>query len=525
MVRGFLLLLCLFGVFLSTVERSWAADNTAQLEELVRRADAQLQSGMIKEALDTATKAVQLRTDFGPGHAALGRVYTHMERYDDAVRSFLRARQLGVDVLAQLGAAYYYAGDLEKAASVLTEATTKSREKGDAWYFLGLTRLREKRYDDARTAFSNARKADPSLASETLYFSGVAAVRKGDRDTARAELEQAIEASPYSDSAEAARELLARLDGGMQSTFEFMAGLRGELDSNVLLLPSTSGLFTEEEISNSGGSRIVLDLNGAWKPSFSDSFGALVSYGLYQSIHVSNRDELKRFDLTNHALTAGIEYGDDANYFALPSQFSIAFLGPIGGDYGLFSSTHALNPVYARRFGQHGVGIGNALSFENFDEDPAPVDVQGVDYAQTRDNMTNDLSVFYSYYFAGDRGYVTPSLGWITTNADGENSSWSYDGWHIGTQVGWAFHEHWTLGGVINYVGRSYENPYPLPTAEGGHRLTARSDDEFYLGADLAYRRDWWGVKAAYNWIVNGSTVELFDYSRSIFSLGLETRF
>ena len=526
MVRVFYMLCCFLGLGL-VVASGIVADDAPSVEELLRRGSAQLNSGAYDRALDSGRQVTRMAPESGEGHALMGRAFTLLERYPEAYAAFERAAGHGVDTSIDLGVAQYYAGETALAEQTLREAAETNPRRAEAHYFLGLTQLRANRFEAARESFGRAGQLDETLVAETSYLRGVAAVRLGQMDVARTDLERSIEAAPYAPSAASAEALLADLDREPEEEFRFRAGLRAEHDTNVLLVPTSQALFSEEEISGTRGSRLVFDLDGSWRPVLMDDVRAILGYGLYQSVHVSNRDVLRSFDVTNHALTVAGEWNDGANYLLLPYRLSAAFLGPLfRSDYEHFSTTHGLSPLYARRFDSHGIGFGYDLRFENFAVDPPDVVLEDdVNRSLRRDNVSHDVSLFYAYYFEENRGRLSPELGWLRTNARGDNNPWSYRGWHTGAQLSYRVGEHWGLGAFMQYMKRDYSDPYPLPDENDDVLLVERLDHQLSGGLEWTYEREAWGLTAAWHRVANRSAVELFDYRRSIFSLGAEARF
>ena len=526
MIRAFYMLCGILALSLVSVTALWA-QNEPSAGELFRRGNAQINSGEYERALEAGRRVTELAPQRGEGHLLMGRALGFLERYPEAYAAFERAEERGMDASVDRGMTQYQAGETAEAERTLRDAVEKNPRQAEAHYFLGLARLRLGHFAEAREAFAQAAELDAEVAPEALYLSGVAAVRLGQLDVARDDLERSIEAAPYASTAASAEALLADLDADPADALEFRAGLRVEHDSNVLLVPTTRALFTAEEISGRSGSRLVFDLDGKWRPELADHLRGMVGYGLYQSIHVTNRDVLRRFDVTNHALTLGGEWNDGANYLILPYRLSVAFLGPLfRSDYEHFSTTHAISPLYARRFGSHGVGLSNALLFENFAVDPPDVVLDdGESRSLRRDNIANDFSLFYMYYFEENRGQISPEIGWLRTNAKGDNNPWSHSGWHTGTQFSYRVGEYWGLGSFLQYTRRNYDNPYPLPDENAQITLVEREDREWSGGVEWTYDRDDWAVTASWNRIASRSAVELFDYRRSIFSLGFEARF
>jgi tetratricopeptide (TPR) repeat protein len=501
-----------------------AQEKTEDLAELLRRADAELQSGAYERARDTARRAVKADPKSAEAQLLLGRAYTFLEDYDRALRAIERAEKNGARVALERGVAQYRAGQITAARNSLAKAVQDDPTDADAYYFQGLARHAGGDHAGARKALARARELDADLAPETHYFSAIAALGEGQRDLARAELGQALTLAPSTGVGRLAKDLLDEIEGRKRKSYEVRLSLRNETDTNVLLVPLSGGLFSEEEISGRGGNRMVLRAGGAWLPGFAEGIHGTLGYNLYQSFHLTNRERLDRFDVTNHAFTTGVTYDRDGHYITLPYQYSIAYLGPLDGDgYGRYSQGHVINPAYMYRVGGHGVGVSNALGFENFDFEAPALTVGDELIDQGRDSLFNEISAFYSFFFADGAGTLSPYGSWLYSGAQGENNPWSYTGWRAGLQAGIPLSERWRWGGRAAFTQRTYTNPYPL-RIEGAYELTDRSDDELAYGTDIRFEGHVLGLSAGLSGVRNVSSVDLFDYRRLIVSVGVSAR-
>ncbi len=107
------------------------------------------------EAMEMAEKAIAIKADFGMAHQIRGMLFAQDGRRDEAAESFALAAEL--DAGCQ-----------------------------EALYLLGVTRLEQKRWDDARKVFLQYLDAAPPAQQAALAFQALARVAEGEGDCASA---------------------------------------------------------------------------------------------------------------------------------------------------------------------------------------------------------------------------------------------------------------------------------------------------------------------------------------------------
>lgn len=532
MTRVFLSLILLFTATDAYAQREQSAPAAAtaptasaepveSVDAKLARGIAQLDSGEFRDAKATANEVIELDPKNGRAYVLRGRVETQLEDTQAALASLRKAEELGEKVDAEVGAVYVQTQEWPKAAEALAKGVEQRPEDADARYLYGIALYKTGKNAEARTELAKAAELEPDLEAEALVFSAAAALKAGDKSTAEKELARADEiAEPGSEAAKAAKSALAALKSGGKS-FSFSFGLANQYDTNVLLVPESGSLFTPEEVSNKAGNRVVLTLNGAWEPRFGGSaWRGLLGYGLYQSMHWTNRDTLKAFDVTNHALTLGATQRQERSTLSLPYSFAAAYLNTFDANER-YSFTHTLSPSYARKFGtRHVIVIGDAVGYEDFNLDqPAVTTAAGDELEQTRDNVFNNLNLSYQLLFADGRGMLSPTAGILYANAQGDNS-WDNTGARLGLQVALPLGKKWSIDGGVAATNRSYGNPFVYEDEAGTPVTDDRKDSELGASAGLGYSSG--AFNAAFSWTYtnNDSTIDAFTYRRNIYSFG-----
>ena len=96
--------------------------------------------------------------------AMLGDTYFQAQKYPEAIALYEKAISLNsqdVGSMNDLGLAYFYTGQSDKALASLANATTTSPEYERAWLSTGYILLSMQRYDEAVEPLQKARDLDP----------------------------------------------------------------------------------------------------------------------------------------------------------------------------------------------------------------------------------------------------------------------------------------------------------------------------------------------------------------------------
>ena len=173
-----------------------------------------MMAGDMPAALDALRKANTLEPDRPLTLLALGLAYNNQKLYTDARPLLRRALDLdpeSVETLAALSESEAGSGDLESAERDATRVLSRASTNATANLVIGMVRMAQQRYPDARDALLAAAAADPRSPKPEYQLSLVYA-RLGDQANADQHLAQ------YRDklrALEAAVDALHKRSGGM----------------------------------------------------------------------------------------------------------------------------------------------------------------------------------------------------------------------------------------------------------------------------------------------------------------------
>lgn len=435
-------------------------------------------------------------------------------------------------------------GDRAAARTLLDEAVAVDPNDAEAWYHLGRLSLHEKDYAAAVTSLEKAkgagypdsfalgvayraakRPADAERALrqslayqprnlEARYFLGLVLVETGRNEEAKAHL----------DAAKASAGLRAKVEAregvgaAAPKPWFLNVDLLHQTDTNVILAQTdaqtAASIFGADEISNKAGNRVAAVLGGGvrFKPSPRNHLTA--AYNGYQSYHWSGRQTLSSYDVSAH----GLAIRDDHQFGKLTTG-----LGLSGGTTLLGFEGYSIRAGAAPRFSyaiseKHTIAFEYAFGLETFTDKGGPITLSGRTLATDRSNTTHEADVTYVLRF-GKRGYVTPSAGYLLSDAKG-TSVWDYAGFRARLRALAPIGESFGIAAGAGFVKRTFAEDSVVPSG-AGLAFESRGDTE--LSADAALRYDWsrYRAQAGASFTRSTSTVDLYDYSRTIFSIGL----
>ena len=187
----------------------------AALSEQFNTALTAFEEGRAQEALAGFMSVLSARPDFVTARTSAATVLIAQRRLGDAIRLLREAPEQHRDapqILAKLGTALQYSGDLPAAAAALERAHRLDDGNVDVLEDLGVVYAAQHRTEDARRVFSEAVKRSP-LAATAWFNLGLFELQSGRPDAAAAALRHAVDREPsYGDAWNALGASLMRSD-------------------------------------------------------------------------------------------------------------------------------------------------------------------------------------------------------------------------------------------------------------------------------------------------------------------------
>ena len=421
------------------------------------------------------------------------------------------------------------ADDLSAAREGLETAVSRDPGDAPAWYWLGIARARAGDDDAAIDAFNRALAIDPDYA-QASYARGNARSRQGEAKAARADWSLVGEKVPGSVLAERAR---LRLEGaGAESeakSWDLTVGIGVEYDTNVFLFPNLG----DAPAAGGGGSfrprdhrhdtRFRYYVNGGHRFLTNDKWTLSTRHFFQASTQARSED----VNFIEYSPSLSIDY--DADPFVLGFDYLFTVQG-LGGD--AFMVRNAVQPRVTLREGDsHYTRLFYRYSHSDYDVRGARI------FNRSGNEHRVGLDQFALKF--DQRGYVRVGVEWRRDLTDGAEYRANYmtvsgelvaplpaDA-QINLSAGqtWADYDHESAfsrpSAVFFRMGPTFNRT--VVRVKVGDPKSERS-----TSANAVVSRqfgDHWNTSAGYGYTVNQSSIDAFDYNRSIFSFFVSYNF
>jgi Flp pilus assembly protein TadD len=181
---------------------------------LMRLAEVQRRKGDVNLAVDTFRRAVQAAPTDSRPLLQLGLLLEGTGRRDQAKPAYEQVLRIQPDNPVALNNLAFIKAeegvDLDEALTMAQRARQKLPSSADIMDTLGWIYIKKNLSDDAVRTFRELTQTEPSRATYRLHY-GMALLQKGDKPSARRELEAAMKFNPSKDESGKIRELLATI--------------------------------------------------------------------------------------------------------------------------------------------------------------------------------------------------------------------------------------------------------------------------------------------------------------------------
>lgn len=415
------------------------------------------------------------------------------------------------------------AGDAAAAIEHFETAVARDPKDAPAWYWLGIARARAGDDDGAIAAYNRALALDPDYV-QAAYARGNALSRQGEGEAAREDWSFVDEKVPGSRLAERAR--LRLREGGAGASgkdWQLTAGMGVEYDTNVFLFPNIGDppppapggkafrppdhrFDTRFRYYVNGGYRLLT--SGRWRVSTRQYFQAATQL----------RSEDVNF--VEYSPSFSIDYESDPVAWGLDYIFT---LNGLGGDR--FLARHAIQPrlrlqegdnYYTRLFYRYSHSDFNTGGARMFD----------------RSGHDHRVGIDQFALLFDQRGYARAGVEWrrdITDGFEYRGSFFTLSGemvaplpadsqLNLSAAQTWADYDHESAFSRPNIVffrlGPTF-NRTIVPVTVGDPKSERTTTGSIAVTRQM---REHWSSSAGYAYTVNQSSIDAFDYNRSIFS-------
>jgi tetratricopeptide (TPR) repeat protein len=500
---------------------------TTEADVYVAQAILDFDDKRYEEALRNLQEALKREPDHVEALYYTGVVYMAQRRPADAVPYLRRAAQKSPtdpSIGFQLGLALFAQQQYDEAEPVLERVFKADPTLDGLGYYVGFVRYRKQDYRGALSAFRAGRTTDPQLQQLTRFYTGLALAQLGLPAQASAEVEQALRLAPGSALTGPAERLRDTIRAAAERGRRFSAEARvGFLyDDNVIVRPDPNsreplvGLLRDTR-HDSSGELFGLQLSYIWWQT--ESWESSIGYSFFGTYN----NDLPSFNIMDHLATASLTY--KTAVADMPTQIGLQYawdLLYLDDDEFLRRHTATLSGLLVESDRHLTQGFFRYQNKEFFELRPQPVP----DEFRDADNYT--VGILHMLRFAQDRHLVRGGYQFDVEDAQGRNYSYRGHRFLVGVQYTLPWY------GIRLYYDfdlhlRDYLHKNSvLPTYAPGTR--SRYDEEFNntVRADLPFAGPTlWGsatrmtLSASYQNTIANSNIELFDYTRNVYSLSL----
>jgi tetratricopeptide (TPR) repeat protein len=500
---------------------------TTEADVYVAQAIIDFDDKRYDEALRNLQEALRREPDHVEALYYTGVVYMALRRPADAVPVLLRAQgksPTDPSIAFQLGLAHFAQQQYDQAEPLLERVFSEDPTIDGLGYYVGFMRYRKKDYRGALNAFRAGRTTDPQLQQLTRFYTGLALAVLGLPAQAAAEVDQALRlapGSPLTGPAERLRDTIrAAADQGRRFSAEVRFGFL--YDDNVIVRPSPNSREP-----------LVSELRDKRHDSFGELFGAQFNYIWWQtetwessfgySFFGTYNNELPSFNITDHLVNGALTYKTALG--SMPAQISLQYgwdMLYLDDDEFLRRNTATLSALVVESDRHLTQAFFRYQNKEFYEPKPLPI----AEEFRDADNFMGGF--LHLLRFAQDRHLIKGGYQFDVEDAQGQNYSYRGHRFVLGGQYTLPWY-----GIRLNYDFdahlRDYRRPnIILPTYAPGTRT--RYDEELnnIVRADLPFDGPaLWGqstrmtLSASYQNTIAKSNIEIFEYTRNVYSLSL----
>jgi len=396
-------------------------------------------------------------------------------------------------------------GELDEAKKWIAVGEEENIFPSKIAFLKGLLFKEEGKYGESVAAFEKAKSIDPSISQSADIQIAIVYVKENKLKKAKTSFQAAIQGDPLTDLASFARRYQDLVANRIFLTrpWRFTLGVLGLYDTNLLLKPvqsSLAPLATDEEtqaLSTSFKADFVPQLEGPWIFNAQYAFSSRLN-----DKHSTSHD----FVSNGIYIAPGYNFGDYALNFAIN-----------------YNHTMVRQPSYKKYLGYLSAGpllrilidkknlieiFGGYINKEYFQ--PALIDED--------DRDSKGISAYISWIWSFKPGAFF-NLKYQYTDEDTDGIFWEYNGNIFSANLSLPVRDKLVLQISSMYASHDYKN---INTFFQEKRADDTKQGSIGLTYDMFKHAK---LIVQYNKTKVDSTIPIYEYKRSIYTLGLEYRF
>ncbi len=457
------------------------------------------------EALLLLRKALEEDPNSSLAAYYLGITYKQVQNYKEAKEQLINAVSLTPKIkeaLLELVEVLYQLGELNKAKSYIEIAEKENIKPPQIAFLKGLVLVKNGENLDAITAFERAKELDNTLTQAAEYQIGLANLKQKRFEEAKKAFKDIIVLDPNSDLAQLSNEYMEALKRKETAERPFRATLNvsGQYDTNVLLKPGDDTLAAN--ITNESDWREVVTFMGQYRQKVAEKLTIEPQYSMY----FAHQNKLGAYDVLSHTVSVTPNYYLDKATLGVTTSYNYTEVGR-----EKYLTTIGVTPLANLIVGKNHMFQGNfRYQDKNYARTATIAD-------ENRDSNDYGGGLGYFFFFAENKGFL--GLNYNLNKEDTEGLNWQYSGNRLTASVLYPFLKKFRLSLAGDAFLQNFDNTNSIFQVK-------RDDKVFTASSMLAY--NFW--KAAefqfrYTYVKDHSNIGVYDYDRSIYSMGIEYKF
>jgi tetratricopeptide (TPR) repeat protein len=496
-----------------------SASAVGQTVDPLREGIAQYQADNYEEAVELFVKARKQAPDSTTAAFWLGMAYKQQNNFQDALAPLTDAVTKTPpmkEALVELVDVLYRLERYDESLQWIAVAENENVYPAKTAFLKGMALARKERFGAAVSTFEKAKELDKAYTQSADFQIGLCYLHERKYDKASDRFRAAVTQDPLSDLGSFARRYQDMVEDRrwVERPLRLTFGVMGQYDTNMLTEPDPYPGLADAGEENSFGllNTLRLDLAptlpGAWlfNASYASSWNLHQKNATTHDIVANTLSIAPGYSFGRFALNLNVNYTDvmkrQPSYRSYSQSRSI---GPMVRYMATGEQNHMLE-LYAGYAGKR---------FDNYrkDGDPALDPAEN----QTADGFDSYLSWMW---ILQNGAMVNLKYGFGEDHADGNNWSSSSHRFTLNTIIPLGKRLRLQLGGEVTM--QDYKNASTIAIFNNEKRR-----DRVYTGtAGLTWDvNKYLSVLAQYTGTDNYSNFYIYDYSRSVYSLGLELRY
>ena len=435
----------------------------------------------------------------------LGLTHKQLQNYDEAIANLKDAVTFSPKIkgaVLELIDCLYQLGRLDEAKRWIAEAEADGIRPAQVAFLKGLVLLKDEKLEDAVAAFRNAKELDPSMAQASNYQIAMAYLKGKKISEAQKAFTEVVIADPSSNMANFANEYVSALSKRREAMrpWKFSFGAAWQYDDNLVLKPDDTALASD--LSEKADSREAYTASGEYNHMFNDWLGMR---GLY-TFYYAKQNDLGFYDtLVNNFILQPTLYLKNA-LLTFPSGYAHTLVNDKA-----YLSSPTTSGVY--NFMPDKSNMGQSfIRYQNHDYLWAPVTA---DENRDGNNLTGGIG-WYTF-FAGNKGFVNFRYALDKDWTKGNN--WEYWGNRVSAAALLPLSEklNFTVSGDIFFQDFSKSHTvYHVYRKDTVYTVSALAAYKIYKDSE---------IQLQYTHVNDTSNISIYQYTRNIYSVGVEIKF